>query len=85
MGLSTLAISVLTISRKDVHRGLERIRHLRNRIARHEPIIGRDLLDDYEHLLKVALWLSPLVPEWIENHSRVRAVIDTGVTSGLRY
>lgn len=39
---------------------LEGVRSIRNRIARHEPIIARDLAADYARMLKLVAWRCPL-------------------------
>ncbi len=71
-----------TLTRKEVHRPLNALRTLRNRIAHHEPIFSRDLIRDHERILWVAGWISPATRTWIERHSRVRAVLDTDREAG---
>ena len=58
------------LTRKQVHRPLNDLRTLRNRIAHHEPIFARDLAGDHERILDVAGWISPTMATWIEHHSR---------------
>ena len=70
-----------TLTRRQVHRPLNDLRTLRNRIAHHEPILGRNLAEDHDRILEVCGWISPATRAWIEHHSEVVAVIEaeTGV------
>jgi hypothetical protein len=52
-----------------------RLNRLRNRVAHHEPIHGRDLAGDHVDLLAVAGWMHPMVAAWIAGLSRVPAVL----------
>ena len=63
------------LTRKQAHRPLDSLRKLRNRIAHHEPIFARDLLEDHQRILEVTGWISPGVRTWIESHSRVAALL----------
>ena len=65
------------LTRKQAHRPLNGLRKLRNRIAHHEPIFARDLLEDHQRILDVTGWISPGVRTWIEGHSRVAALLAT--------
>jgi hypothetical protein len=62
-------------NRNELHGDLDRLRTLRNRIAHHEPLFQRSLLDDYHRLLGIVRNLSPAVAEWVEYHSRVYDVL----------
>ena len=64
------------MTRKQAHRPLNRLRKLRNRIAHHEPIFARDLLEDHQRILDVTGWISPGARTWIEGHSRVAVLLD---------
>ena len=57
--------------RSNVHDMLDRLRTLRNRIAHHEPIVQRRLLDDHQRILDLLSWLSPVAAEWVDARSRV--------------
>ena len=59
------------LTRKQVHQPLNALRKLRNRIAHHEPIFARPLLEDHQRILEVSGWISPGVRTWVERHSRV--------------
>ena len=64
------------LTRKQVHRPLDHLRLLRNRIAHHEPIFRRDLPRDHERVLEVTAWISPATKAWIERHSRTPDLLD---------
>ena len=69
------AFSHIRKSRADVHRPLDYLRTLRNRIAHHEPIFGRHLSADHASILEVAGWICPNTRDWIAHHSRVSDII----------
>ena len=60
--------------RKEIHRPLDHLRLLRNRIAHHEPIFRRHIEADYETLLRVIGWMSPETANWGEHHATVREI-----------
>jgi hypothetical protein len=62
-------------SRVDLHRRVENLRLLRNRIAHHEPIFARHLAADHSSILILAEYLHPDVHDWIRSHSRVGDVL----------
>ena len=57
---------------------------IRNRIFHHEPIINRNISQDYHDILEVIAWLSPEKVEWIKNYSRVMTVLREKPKSGRR-
>lgn len=61
--------------RRDLHFKLERLRKLRNRIAHHEPIYGRDLKLDYEMICFIIDYISPEISIWVKTLSRVSDVL----------
>lgn len=63
------------ITRAQVHAPVDQLRLFRNRIAHHEPIYSRALADDYAAILQVAGWISPFMATWIDETSRVAAVL----------
>ena len=65
-----------TLTRKQVHNPLNNLRTLRNRIAHHEPIFARRLMEDHERILDVTGWIAPETRTWIERHSRVSTLLD---------
>jgi len=56
--------------RKDIHRALEQLRKLRNRVAHHEPIYNRNLADDYKLIQWLLGLMDPEVGQWINSQSR---------------
>ena len=54
---------------------LERVRQLRNRIAHHEPIFGRDLDEDLMTIARVVGLRCPHVGQWMRNHETVSEVL----------
>lgn len=71
-----------TLNRRQAHAALDPLRILRNRIAHHEPIFNRDLMDDYRQIIEVTGWISPTTSEWLDRHSRVQAILDAPWDSG---
>ena len=71
--------------RSELHRQLERLRTLRNRIAHHEPILKRDLDGDHQALLKVLAMLSPEMSHWVRHHSRLPQVLTTPTSRIVRF
>jgi hypothetical protein len=59
--------------RADVHDDLDRLRTLRNRIAHHEPIFRRNLLDDLARARRIVEGLSPHMADWLNWHQRADA------------
>ena len=57
--------------RKQAHLPLNDLRLLRNRIAHHEPIFARHLMEDHKRILDVTGWISAGTRSWIECYSRV--------------
>ncbi len=72
-------------SRRKVQRRLDSLRQLRNRIAHHEPIVGRDLNKDHDNLLEALEWISSDVRAWIECHSNLRDVLQTPLSAPIRF
>ncbi len=62
-------------SRERVFRRMEDINLLRNRIAHHEPIHRRDLIQDEARILEFIEWICQDVATWASQCSRVPAVI----------
>ncbi len=61
--------------RRQLHRELNRLLMLRNRIAHHEPILRRNLQSQHDAILWVLGMLSPKVADWVRHHSRVPDVL----------
>jgi hypothetical protein len=47
---------------------------LRNRIAHHEPIFRRDLLQDSERIFSVLEWIEPTCAQWARSLNRVELI-----------
>ncbi len=62
-------------ARADVHKPLDYLRTLRNRIAHHEPIFARHLAADHDRILEVTGWICPDTRDWIGHHSRVTDIL----------
>lgn len=71
--------------RRMVHQRLNHLRHLRNRIAHHEPILNRDLKRDYESLLEAVDWISTDVRKWIEAYSLLPDALRAPLSSPIRF
>jgi hypothetical protein len=58
---------------------------LRNRIAHHEPVYGRDLAADHARLLRILAIVSTEYADWVRQHDRVPDVLATrhGICGGL--
>ena len=50
---------------------LEKIRKLRNRIAHHEPIFVRNIQEEYDRILEVIEWRSPISKDWVHKIQKV--------------
>ena len=53
-----------------VHRRLNGIRFLRNRVAHHECILSRDLEADYIEIIEAVSWICPETAAWIRETTR---------------
>ncbi len=60
---------VANLGRKAVHKRLERIRKLRNRVAHHESILARSLKSDYSRIIEAVHWMCPTTAGWIKANS----------------
>ena len=61
----------LTVDRSVLHQRLLRVQFLRNRIGHHEPIFGRNLMQDYADCLGLVRWLNVEKAVWIAPHCDV--------------
>lgn len=62
-------------ARASVHDDIEKIRHLRNRIAHHEPIFARNLQEDRDRVLRLIAWRRPTVARWLANVESVTKLL----------
>jgi len=59
----------------DISRTGTRIQELRNRIFHQEPLIGRNLSEDYAAILRLLGWICPEMKDWTRTHTSVPRVI----------
>jgi hypothetical protein len=45
------------------------------KIAHHEPIFHRNLLQDYANSLELVMWLRPAKAEWVRPHCAVASLL----------
>lgn len=57
------------LSRAVIFDRLDRLRILRNRVAHHESIIGRDLKEDYRNTVEAISWVCVISSRWVESTS----------------
>lgn len=61
----------------DLHDDLDRLRTLRNRIAHHEPVFNRKLMDDLSRIDRTLHALSPQMADWLRWHQRADVAYGT--------
>jgi hypothetical protein len=61
--------------RNQVRKSLARVLHLRNQVAHHEAIFGRNLAKDYRVMLEVAGMIDANARDYIESISRVDSLL----------
>ncbi|WP_288415961.1 hypothetical protein [uncultured Stenotrophomonas sp.] len=65
----------LSVVRTNIHADLDRIRHLRNRIAHHEPILERDIGADLAAIGRLIHARCPHTLGWLQRHERATTVL----------
>lgn len=65
-----LGLSVAQL-RENLYNDLESIRKLRNRIAHHEPVIRRDLVDDFATIKRIVSYRCMHSSEWLQNNQNL--------------
>jgi hypothetical protein len=63
------------IKRNTIAIPIKRLNTLRNRIAHHEPIWNRDLQKDYDLILELTSWISPVARDWLKHQGRFEQVL----------
>ena len=48
---------------------------LRNRISHHEPLIGRDISQDFATVMRLLEWICPVKAAWIKPHCRIPQIL----------
>jgi len=61
--------------RKAIHADIGRIRHLRNRIAHHEPVLERDIGADLAAIGRLIHARCPHTLGWLQRHERATTVL----------
>jgi hypothetical protein len=51
------------------------VREFRNRVFHHEPILERNISQEYGQIIELITWLSPDKAQWIKRYSRVMTVL----------
>lgn len=71
------APATLTVAqaRMTAHNDLAAIRGLRNRIAHHEPIFTRNILDEYRRIHAMISWRSKVAAAWMDRKQGVTALV----------
>lgn len=67
--------TALSVVRANIHADLDRIRHLRNRIAHHEPILERDIGADLAAIGRLIHARCPHTLGWLQRHERTTTVL----------
>lgn len=65
--------------RRDIYDDLEKIRTLRNRIAHHEPILTRNLADDFMCITRMIAYRSQVTADWMtsNNEKQVQTMLQS--------
>lgn len=58
-----------------IHRDLEQLRELRNRIAHHEPIFKRPLADDLTKIQELIAFRCPTTSEWLKQNHQAHTML----------
>lgn len=62
-------------NRESIHQKMDQLRKLRNRIAHHEPIFNRNLVDDIAVTLELIGFRCTITQTWLMSTERARAII----------
>ena len=54
---------------------MEALRTVRNRIAHHEPIFGRNLMGDFQKIHELIAFRCPTRMAWMLSHQQAQALI----------
>lgn len=63
--------------RADIYKDLEEIRSLRNRIAHHEPILTRNLANDFIRITRLIAYRSQATADWMtaDNEQKIQMML----------
>lgn len=59
----------------DLYQRCENITEFRNRVFHHEPILERNISQEYSQIMELIHWISPDKAKWIKQYSRVMTVL----------
>ena len=62
--------------RQEIYQELEQIRMLRNRIAHHEPIFTRNLIDDFQNIANLIELRCKLTSAWMVDNQQALVIIN---------
>lgn len=65
----------IPVMREHIYGLLRDVRLLRNRIAHHEPLINRNLMEDYGKILSLIGYVSQETAEWVDDNQMVATCI----------
>lgn len=60
--------------REVVHRRVNALVRLRNRVAHHQELFDRDLKLDETHCVELVRWIDPAMERWVRSRSRIGAI-----------
>lgn len=63
------------ISYGDLYNRCDSVCRFRNRVFHHEPILHRNLTQEYSQIIELIRWLSPAKASWIKQYSRTMTVL----------
>ena len=61
--------------RENLHKRLDGIKDLRNRIAHHEPIFHQNLEGNMANIIEILGWICPITRDWVKEHNRFDEVM----------
>jgi len=64
-----------TVTYHDLYKRCDDVREFRNRVFHHEPILERNISQEYSQIMELITWLSPEKASWIKQYSRVMSVL----------
>ncbi len=62
--------------RAKIHRELDHLRILRNRVAHHEPIFTRHLEKDYKSITRTIGWMCETTSKWVDENNSVIDILN---------
>lgn len=62
-------------ARASLHADVEQVRRFRNRVAHHEPIFLRNLVEDHDRVMRLVRWRRPGAATWLAGIERVSGLL----------